>query len=188
MKTKSQPKYICPYTKIQHKLSPWRAVGMPRLSSPNWLCVTSLRAHHLSASCFVSPIFQMGIIVLALPTSQNCWKGQMRKCMWKLFEKLKVLPNCKGINSSRRRGRSGLFAGNGELARRVNSEQRSEGDCRGTLAIRPVRESLPPGDSEQSQNEPAKCICLEVKSQHKLSLWRKYPREFVQYSTSDTQS
>lgn len=140
---------------MQYKFSPWRAMGMPRCSPPSWLCVPSLRAHHLSASCFVSPIFQMGIIVLALPTSQDCWKGQMRKCMWKLFEKLKVLPNCKGINSSRRRGGSGLFAGNGELARRVNSEQRSEGDCRGTLSVILVRKSLPPGDSEQSQKESA---------------------------------
>lgn len=99
---KNQHVYIYLYTRIQHKLSPWSAIGLPRFSpGPNWLCETSLRAHHLSALYFIFPIFQMGIIVLALPTSQDCWKGQMRKCMWKLFEKLKVLPNCKGINSSK---------------------------------------------------------------------------------------
>lgn len=119
---RNQYGYIYLYTRIQHKLSPWSAIGLPRFSpGPNWLCETSLRAHHLSALYFISPIFQMGIIVLALPTSQDCWKGQMRKCMWKLFEKLKVLPNCKGINSRGRRGGSGLFAGNGELARRVGN-------------------------------------------------------------------
>lgn len=146
---KNQHMYIYLYTKIQHKLSPWSAIGLPRFSpGPNWLCETSLRAHHLSVLYFISPIFQMGIIVLALPTSQDCWKGQMRKCMWKLFEKLKVLPNFKGINSSRRRGGSGLFAGNGELARRVTSEQRSKGDCKGTLPFISIWKSLPPWDTK----------------------------------------
>lgn len=160
---------MCLYTKIQHKLSPWRAMGLPRFSpGPNWLCETSLRAHHLSALYFISPIFQMGIIVLALPTSQDCWKGQMRKCMWKLFEKLKVLPNCKRINSSRRRGESELFAGNGELARRVNSVQRSEGDCKGMLPFIPIGKSLPPGDTAQNQKESVQ-VCMSIQEKANTS-------------------
>lgn len=170
---------------VHMSLSPWRAMRLPRFSpGPNWLCETSLRAHHLSALYFISPIFQMGIIVLALPTSQDCWKGQMRKCMWKLFEKLKVLPNCKGINSSRRRGRSGLFAGNGVLARRVNSEQRSEGDYRCTLPFIPIGKSLPAGDTAQSQKESAQVqMSIHEKPTQALSM-EGLPRRIYQYPNS----
>lgn len=34
--------------------------------------VTALRACHLSALYFIFPILQMGIIILAQPTSQDC--------------------------------------------------------------------------------------------------------------------